>query len=587
MRVFNNANMKSISQLLESHVLHNKSKPAITQLLHRYQSKIDGQVFKESTPHKNMVYANNYLNYGDLKVIGFDLDYTLVSYTVELQNLIYTLARDVLINAYGYPHDLSDFEFDPKFAIRGLTVDARHGILSKLSHLQRLALSRTYRGKQQLSAEDMQRYYGDSRHVPYGDLSQMRPLNDLFSVAEACLISDTMELFLNQAKLAGNGESSFDPTAIVNDVQHAISDVHINGSMQSAVLSNPECYIKDSPDLGRMLAHVKDSGKKTFLCTNSGYNYSNKALNHALGLKSDSTEWRDLFDVVICSAKKPDFYNSRLPFRQFNLTKNSPTTSPVGTLAKGQVYVQGSAHALLRATGWRGQEVLYLGDNLRTDLVEARRWHGWHTGCIINELDTEINTQQSPECKELHFLRSTLRNLMYDLQLEMHMPPCGVDTTSLAIKPNSSSSSISYNGNDESSLSFNTTNNSNNNNSNISSSSSTSCSPSGRHFDTPDEALLSAIELELQEINSQLSKLFNPHFGSVFRTDGHPSLFAFAMLRYVDLYMSDVCNLLHYNPSHRFYPYHAMHMAHDPASASATLRNSAPAAAATLFSSNQ
>ena len=32
------------------------------------------------------------------------------------------------------------------------------------------------------------------------------------------------------------------------------------------------------------------------------------------------------------------------------------------------------------------------------------------------------------------------------------------------------------------------------------------------------------------------------------------------MLRYVDLYMSDVSHLLSYDPSHRFYPHHAMHM---------------------------
>jgi HAD superfamily 5'-nucleotidase-like hydrolase len=539
--------MMAVVALLEKHSGIECVMPAVASLLNQYKAKIEGHQFKMGSPPKNMIYANNHMNFGELNVIGFDLDYTLVNYTVELQDLIYRQARDVLVNAYGYPQDLSNFEFDPKFAIRGLTVDARHGTISKLSSLQRLALNRTYRGKQQLTAEEMRETYGDDRHIPFGDMYQMKPLNDLFTVSEACLIADTMELFMSVQRRTGE---KFDLLSIVTDVQNAISDVHINGSMQNAVLADPEQYIKDSPNLASMLQHVSQSGKKAFLCTNSGYKYSSKALNHVLGLKPSSTEWKDFFDVVICSAKKPDFYKSRTPFRQFNVLRNSPTASPVGSLDKGQVYVQGSAAALLRATGWKGKQILYIGDNLRSDLVEARRWHGWHTGCIINELETEICTQQTPEFRELHFLRATLRTLMYDLQGVMQAPH--VDAVSgdgefslhAHVEPNVEASTSSY--------------------------------PLGKPFGTIDEALLSAVEQELQTINSQLSQLFNPHFGSVFRTDGHPSLFAFAMARYVDLYMADVTNLMHYNPAHRFYPYHAMHMAHDPASASSTAQVYSP-----------
>ena len=557
MKVITSPRIKSVVQLIESQIQAKAVRPVLTQVLKNYQSKIESHVFKESSIHENMVYANNYLNYGELKVIGFDLDYTLVSYTVELQTLIYNLARDVLVNAYGYPKDLGNFRFDPNFAIRGLSVDARFGVLSKLSHLQRLAISRTYRGKKQITPEEMAELYGD-RHVPYGDLSMMRPLNDLFSVAEGCLIADTMELFLSRQKSTGE---SFVASSVVDDVQHAISDVHINGSMQGAVLADPERYIKSSPDLGKMLNHVKESGKSSFMCTNSTFGYSNRALNHTLGLKEDSSEWRDLFDVVICSAKKPDFYKTRLPFREYDPVRRSPTTSPVGQLERGKVYVHGSAHALQRATGWKTNDVLYLGDNLRADLVEARRFHGWHTGCIINELDTEIATQQSEPCKEFHFLRSTLRNMMYDLQAEMQRPKLAdaedplhhLDDVTKAVAPSQPIQPLV------------TCKNKN--------------TQPGSHFEPQDEALLVAIEGELHAINGQLSSVYNPNFGSVFRTDGHPSLFAFAVLRYVDLYMSDVTNLLHYNPQHRFYPYHSTHMAHDPASISTSIASIPPTGA--------
>jgi hypothetical protein len=43
------------------------------------------------------IYSNHYLNLSDVSVIGFDLDYTLVNYTEELQHLIYMLAASILI----------------------------------------------------------------------------------------------------------------------------------------------------------------------------------------------------------------------------------------------------------------------------------------------------------------------------------------------------------------------------------------------------------------------------------------------------------------------------------------------------------
>lgn len=157
---------------------------------------------------------------------------------------------------------------------------------------------------------------------------------------------------------------------------------------------------------------------------------------------------------------------------------------------------------------------------MRTDLVEAKRWYGWHTGCVINELESEVSVQQSERYRELRFLRSTLRHFIRDLQVEM--------------RPDKMSS----------------------------------CEGKGEGACTADSAgdlrmegeLLRSTELELYAINTHLSKLFNANFGSMFRTDGEPSLFAFTMLRYVDLYMSDVSHLLSYDPSHRFYPHHAMHM---------------------------
>lgn len=52
------------------------------------------------------------------------------------------------------------------------------------------------------------------------------------------------------------------------------------------------------------------SGKKMFLCTNSTFQYIDAGLKFMIG-----DDWRALFEVVIVSARKPDFYTRHRDFR--------------------------------------------------------------------------------------------------------------------------------------------------------------------------------------------------------------------------------------------------------------------------------
>lgn len=74
---------------------------------------------------KSTIFCNNYVNMEDVKIIGFDLDYTLVQYTSELQDLIYNLTKEKLIEHYGFPKELKNCFYDSTFAIRGLSVDLK------------------------------------------------------------------------------------------------------------------------------------------------------------------------------------------------------------------------------------------------------------------------------------------------------------------------------------------------------------------------------------------------------------------------------------------------------------------------------
>lgn len=365
------------------------------------------------------VYVNNYVNLQQVQVVGFDLDYTLATYSDSLQELIYKLAMDILVSSFGFPSCLKDVPHASSYAIRGLSVDMQHGLLCKLSHLQRVAVNATYKGKKALDLSEIEELYGESRHVPYNRLEHMRPLYDLYSIVEANLIANCMDYFEHRKYYHGEHYSS---SAVMDDIEAAIREVHTSGLMHNAILDDLPKYINSSPKLMDLFQHLHDGGKKMFLCTNSSYKYADKVLSYILGMSmgpnkgTSRHKWRDIFDVVICSASKPSFYNTKQPFRQWNTDSDIPSTAPVKSLEKGLVYIHGSCYVLHRLTGWKGKEILYIGDNLRSDLREARRWHGWHTACVIRELTHEITVQHSIEFQQLYDFRGLTRQLIQDFQ---------------------------------------------------------------------------------------------------------------------------------------------------------------------------
>lgn len=67
------------------------------------------------------IFANTYVDLGKVDTVGFDYDYTLVTYTEELLELIYDMALKRLVNDRNYPLEMLDagLVFDPFFSIRG------------------------------------------------------------------------------------------------------------------------------------------------------------------------------------------------------------------------------------------------------------------------------------------------------------------------------------------------------------------------------------------------------------------------------------------------------------------------------------
>ncbi|KAL9987211.1 hypothetical protein ACROYT_G001482 [Oculina patagonica] len=204
--------------------------------------------------------------------------------------------------------------------------------------------------------------------------------------------------------------------------------------------------------------------------------------------------WRDLFDVIITQARKPSFYHQQAsrPFRCLDTRLYRPQWQKVSALCKGQVYMEGNIEQFIKFTGWYGPNVLYLGDHVYSDLRDPVLHHGWRTGAIIPELEWEIKQSNS-----LDFKRSVvwLTNLQ-DLIIQLKAFP-----------------------------------------------------PSARRAQLTEEW-----KQERRELRWKLKEMFNPRFGSVFRTYNNSTYFTRRLVRFADLYMSSVENLLNYPSNYTFYP---------------------------------
>lgn len=79
------------------------------------------------------------------------------------------------------------------------------------------------------------------------------------------------------------------PLAPLQDVANSIAHVHISGEMHSAVQEKPHVYLEADPELRMTLRGLRKNGKKTFVLTNSGYEYIAHGLRFLLG-----DDWRSV-----------------------------------------------------------------------------------------------------------------------------------------------------------------------------------------------------------------------------------------------------------------------------------------------------
>lgn len=334
------------------------------------------------------------LNVSKMHAVGFDYDYTLANYNQEIQPLIYKMALNYMIEKMNYPADLKHFRYDPDFAIRGLYFDTKKGNLVKMDYLNNLQPDSVYCGRTPLTQQQIEEKYGGYHINGAYARDHFRPMIDNFSLPEACLISDTIEYFLGT-------EMSFDPGYIYADVCKAIGTLHIHGSLHEEISRDISKYLNgERPLIRSFLERIRRKKQRLFLCTNSPFKFVDVGMKLILG-----QEWRDLFDIVIVSADKPNWFTTNRPFRRIS-EEGGVYIERISELLPGEIYTGGSMAEFHRLTGFNGNKVLYLGDHLFSDIAEPSQLNGWRTGMIVSELAKEIEEQNKDSYQQTlqHFI---------------------------------------------------------------------------------------------------------------------------------------------------------------------------------------
>jgi HAD superfamily 5'-nucleotidase-like hydrolase len=330
-------------------------------------------------PRGRGIFCNRTLNMRSLRAIGYDMDYTLVDYRVDaFERMVYAQARERLVSE-GWP--MEGLEFDPRMVTRGLVIDTELGNLVKANRFG--FVKRAMHGTRMLDFNEQKQAYAQT----LVDLSDSRWvfLNTLFSLSEGCLFAQAVDL-LDRGALP----RPFEYASLYRHVRARVDAQHLEGHLKAEIAAAPDRYVVQDPEAAQALLDQKLAGKKLLLITNSEWSFTSRMMAHAYDrhLPGDMT-WRQLFDLVIVSARKPAFFTEQGPF--FEVVDEAGLLRPLaGPLRPGGIYLGGSAAQVERDLGISGDEILYVGDHMFGDVHVSKRTLSWRTALVLRELEGEV-----------------------------------------------------------------------------------------------------------------------------------------------------------------------------------------------------
>jgi len=382
---------------------------------------------------RNDVFCNRELKLSGIQAVGFDMDYTIAQYKQPaFDRLAFNGAKEKMVKDFGYPEELLDVEYDHTFWVRGLIIDTQRGNFLKIDRHKYVRVA--YHGFTPISSRTRKDIYSRFfNQVPSFSEKQYINMDTLFQFVDASLFATIIEM-----KDKGNFESLDFKTydEMYKDVRACVDLCHRDGVIKDEVARNPEKYIVLDDDLVPMLKQFREDGIKTFLLTNSYWEYTSDAMNYLFHQKDADpetklkNEWVDLFDVVVVGSCKPAYLlDPYLDLFRVNTHDGSLLNSDglfdikaLGEngaqkfLEKGRIFQGGNwKHLTAMLETEAGEEILYVGDHLYSDVLRSKRTLGWRSAFIMPELPEEMETYHQQRPLQLKINR--LRKLRDELSL--------------------------------------------------------------------------------------------------------------------------------------------------------------------------
>ncbi|MEI8345914.1 MAG: HAD-IG family 5'-nucleotidase [Pseudomonadota bacterium] len=444
------------------------------------------------------VFVNRTLNLKKIKAIGFDMDYTLVRYNTEnFERLVHQTVVDKLVQNKKYPEVLRKQVFDIKRAIQGLVIDKRTGNILKLSRYGKVKSA--YHGTQILDFKKQQEIYA-GKAIDLSD-SHIKSLDTSFSLTHGVLYAQLVDL-KNQGLLGT--EKDYD--TIAEDLKEAIDMAHSDGSVKDEVFKNSKPYIIQDPSIPQTLERLKKHDKKLLLITNSDYPYCRHLMDYAFNpFLKEHKHWKELFELVIVRAAKPNFFISRADF--LKIDPDSGMMSNYSGPTTTGLFQGGCAERLEKDFKLDGEEFLYLGDHIFGDVLTLKKHSNWRTGLIVEPLigDLQAFVQTRDIQKQINQDMETKEKLekeindFYDVRIE-----------------------------------------------------------TGKGFDKSKvDQLFQQIEKVDEKISANINeytKKLNPYWGELMRAGSEESFFMGQVEKYACIYMSKISDLNDYSPRTYFRP---------------------------------
>lgn len=464
-------------------------------------------------PRAERVHVNRNLRLETAAWVGFDMDYTLAIYRhPQMDRLSIEATLRKMVERFGRPESLLAMPFRSDFPIRGLHVDKKLGNVLKMDRYR--YVKRAYHGMRELTKEERRQHY-HSRPVRVGT-KRYHWVDTLYALPEVTIYAAAIE-HLEQLAAASGKPSEIDYAKLFDEVRECIDLAHQDESIPGPIARDPDTYLERDPNLGPTLHKLRSAGKKLFLLTNSRAGYTERVMSWMLdGQVPEYSRWRSYFDVVICSAKKPRFFEaSDLKFEG----AEEGVAAPEDAFEDGALYQSGCLGELERLLKVASDEILYVGDHIYGDVLRAKKEAAWRTMMIVQEMRAELRVHEEVQeelarIDELHAVGDSLHQ-----ELRFRQAQIKAIDRELEARPATALAAARV---------------------------------THRRAIDRIRARLHAVEDEREALEARVERAFHPFWGSLFKAGPEVSSFGDQVEQYACLYTERVSNLLHYSPVHYF-----------------------------------